>query len=159
MSAADDFAITPPMCAIFRRYLKSQGHKFTTERALILDAVLDRKGVFEAEELIDALRHSGRRASKATIYRTLKHMVESGILRQVLLEPGRAHYRVAYGKQPMGQMHCVDTGVVIEFPLDIIREQIDGICKAHGFKPHATQLVIHGLSKTGQERQAQEPDS
>ena len=40
------------MCAIFRRFLKRQGLKFTNERALILDAVLAKPSVFEADELL-----------------------------------------------------------------------------------------------------------
>ena len=35
-----DDVLFQPVCAIFRRFLKKQGLKFTTERALILNAVL-----------------------------------------------------------------------------------------------------------------------
>lgn len=44
-------AILPyePVCAIFRRYLHGEKLKFTPERAMILDAVLRHKGLFEAE--------------------------------------------------------------------------------------------------------------
>ena len=40
------------MCAIFRRYLHGKKLKFTPERAMILDAVLRKTGLFEAERLL-----------------------------------------------------------------------------------------------------------
>ena len=56
-AASSEQPLIQPLCAIFRRFLKRQGLKFTAERALILDAVLSQEGVFEAEELarVDAL--------------------------------------------------------------------------------------------------------
>ena len=38
-----------PVRAIFRRYLHGKKLKFTPERAMILDAVLRKTGLFEAE--------------------------------------------------------------------------------------------------------------
>ena len=61
-----------PLCSIFRQFLKRQGLKFTAERAQVLDAVLAKPGVFEAEQLLTEIRTAGHHASKATIYRTLK---------------------------------------------------------------------------------------
>ena len=44
-----------PVCAIFRRYLHEQKLKFTPERAMMLDAVLRKEGLFEPEQLVRAL--------------------------------------------------------------------------------------------------------
>ena len=54
-----------PVCAIFRRYLHGRKLKFTPERAMILDAVLRQKGLFEAEKLLSELDRLGHRASRA----------------------------------------------------------------------------------------------
>src|SRR5436189_101566 len=72
-----------PICAIFRRYLHGQKLKFTPERAMMLDAVLQKTGLFEAEQLVADLKELGRRVSRATVYRTLSHLQDAGILRQV----------------------------------------------------------------------------
>src|SRR5436190_807719 len=53
-----------PVCAIFRRYLHGQKLKFTPERAMMLDAVLRRSGLFEAEQLVADLKQLGHRVSR-----------------------------------------------------------------------------------------------
>ena len=41
-SSLDDIRIIEPLCAVFRRKLKSEGLKYTPERAQILDAIIRR---------------------------------------------------------------------------------------------------------------------
>src|SRR3954466_10579954 len=72
-----------PVCAIFRRYLHGQKLKFTPERAMILDAVLRKTSLFGADQLDEDLKALGHRASRATMYRTLAHLQDAGILKQV----------------------------------------------------------------------------
>src|SRR5436853_192636 len=72
-----------PVCAIFRRYLHGQKLKFTPERAMILDAVLRKTSLFDADQLDEDLKMLGHRASRATMYRTLAHLQDAGIIKQV----------------------------------------------------------------------------
>src|SRR5438067_11087480 len=67
-----------PICAIFRRYLHEQKLKFTPERAMMLDAVLRKEGLFEPEQLVEDLKKLGHRVSRATVYRKLAHLQEAG---------------------------------------------------------------------------------
>src|ERR1041385_2763927 len=99
-AAGEEAAIVAPLCAIFRRFLKKRGLKFTSERAMILDAVLEKVGLFEAEQLLYEMRQTDHRVSKATIYRTLHHLVEAGIIREVFLDSKQAHYQMTYGRKP-----------------------------------------------------------
>src|SRR3989442_768812 len=104
-----------PICAIFRRYLHGQELKFTPERAMMLDAVLRRSGLFEAEQIVADLKQLGRRVSRATVYRTLGHLQDAGILRQVFFDNKQSHYQVIAGRQAYDYLICVETGQVIEF--------------------------------------------
>ena len=81
-----------PLCSVFRRYLKSQGLKYTTERADVLDAIIARDGLFEAEELLLELRKRGQRVSKATTYRTINLLQNAGIIVQALFDSKQSHY-------------------------------------------------------------------
>ncbi|MEM9753052.1 MAG: transcriptional repressor [Planctomycetota bacterium] len=135
----------PPLCAVFRRHLKQQGLKFTTERAVLLDTVLAREGVFEADQLIADLKrdHPEHRVSKATVYRTLKHLIDAGIIREVLLDATRAHYQLAYGKPVVGHLVHADTGDVTEFPTEHLDKFIRDVCNEHGLTPLAHRVVIY----------------
>lgn len=152
---ADDQMILP-LCAIFRRFLKRQGLKFTTERAMILDAVLSKPGVFEADELLQEMRAADHRVSKATIYRTLKHLLEAKIISEVLIDSRQAHYRLSFGKEPKGHLVCVETNRIIEFSANELTKLRDSLCKEYGFEPVSHRFVIYGISPEAQQAEQAE---
>jgi Fur family transcriptional regulator, ferric uptake regulator len=137
-----------PVCAIFRRYLHSQKQKlkFTPERAMILDAVLRKEGLFEAEELAGDLKTLSHRVSRATVYRTLTHLQDAGILRQVFFDNKQSYYQVIAGRQTNDYLICVATGKVIEFNSEKLRALRDEICREHGYEPLSHQFHIFGVS-------------
>jgi Fur family ferric uptake transcriptional regulator len=135
-----------PVCAIFRRYLHGQKLKFTPERAMILDAVLRHAGLFEADRLTIDLRQLNHRVSRATVYRTLSHLQDAGILKQVFFDNKQSYYEVIAGRQAYDYLICVDTGKVIEFSSDKLKKLRDEICREHGYEPLSHQFHIFGLS-------------
>ena len=139
--------IVEPLCAVFRRHLKKEGQKYTPERAQILDAIIQLDDVFEAERLLELLKGSGFRVSKATIYRTIKLLQDAGIIQQVLVDAEHAHYQLAYGRRPRDLLVRVDTGEIIpiEVPeLIAIRERI---CRAMGVSAQGHRLQIYALDQ------------
>ena len=140
-----------PVCSIFRRYLHGKKLKFTPERAMILDAVLRKTGLFEAEQLVRDLEKLGHEVSRATAYRTLKNLLDAGILKQVFFDNKVSYYEVIVGRQTNDYLICVATGKVIEFSSERLRKLRDEICKEHGFEPVSHQFHIFGLSPEGSE--------
>ena len=139
--------IVAPLCAIFRRFLKKRGLKFTAERAMILDTVLAKEGLFEAEQLLYEMRQADHRVSKATIYRTLKHLVESGIIREVFLDSKQSHYQMIYGRKPMDYLVDAGTDKVTEFYSPQLIELRQKICEQFGLDAIGHRMVIYGVKK------------
>jgi Fur family ferric uptake transcriptional regulator len=154
-----------PVCAIFRRYLHGQKLKFTPERAMILDAVLRQTALFEAEQLALDLRQLGHRVSRATVYRTLAHLQDAGILKQIFFDNKQSYYEVIAGRQAYDYLICVTTGRVIEFVSEKLRKLCEEICQQHGYDLLSHQFHIFGLSpesksaagKTRMEKRPSEP--
>jgi Fur family ferric uptake transcriptional regulator len=136
-----------PVCAIFRRYLHGQKLKFTPERAMMLDAVLRKNGLFEPEGLVEDLKKLGHRVSRATVYRTLAHLQDAGILKQVFFDNKQSYYEVIAGRQTQDYLICVESGRVIEFNSEKLRQLRDEICRQHGFEPLSHQFHIFGVCK------------
>ncbi len=113
---------------------------------MILDAVLRKTALFEAEQLAADLRQLGHRVSRATVYRTLAHLQDAGILKQVFFDNKQSYYDVIVGRQAYDYLICVTTGKVIEFNSDKLRKLRDEICRQHGFEPISHQFHIFGLS-------------
>src|SRR5213082_2338986 len=138
-----------PVCAIFRRYLHDQKLKFTPERAMMLDAVLRKEGLFEPEGLIEHLKQLGHRVSRATVYRTLSHLQDAGILKQVFFDNRQSYYEVIAGRQTHDYLICMATGKVIEFNSEKLKALRDEICRQHGYDPLSHRFQIFGLSREG----------
>ena len=143
--------IMAPLCAIFRRFLKSQRLKYTPERADILEAIIERDGVFEVDELLMDMRDRGHRVSKATIYRTVKLLQDAGIITQALFDSKQAHYQLIYGKAARDYMVCMKTGQHIEFSDDALVALRDRICRDRGWEPVGHRFQIYAISPKGRE--------
>jgi len=135
-----------PLCSIFRRYLKRQGLKFTPERAQILNAVLAKDTVFDADQLLFEMRQANHRVSRATIYRTLKHLLEAKIVNEVLIESKQAHYELSFGREPQGHLVCLETNQIIEVDAPELVKIRDRICTQYGFEPLSHRFIIYGVS-------------
>jgi Fur family ferric uptake transcriptional regulator len=77
------------------------GLKYTTERADLLDAVVSFEAAFDADALAKALARRPKPVSKATIYRTLKLLVEAGILAERPDARNSVRYEVVHGRPPV----------------------------------------------------------
>ena len=133
-----------PACATFRLYLKRQKLKFTPERAAVLDAVLRQNGLFDAETIADVLKDQGHRGSRATVYRTLAHLQDAGLLRQVNFGGGQAFYESLVGQTPHDYLVDVETGEVVSFSSEQLAALRDAIAEQLGFVPVSHQLHIYG---------------
>lgn len=138
----DDMDIIEPLCAVFRRSLKDEGLKYTPERAQILDSIIELDGLFEADQLLEEVKGKGFRVSKATVYRTLKLLEDSGIIQRVLFDREQSHYQLAYGRRGNTLLVRVDTGEVEVLDLPELVALRDALCRARGLKPEGHRLQI-----------------
>jgi Fur family ferric uptake transcriptional regulator len=137
-----------PLCSVFRRYLKSLDLRYTTERADILDAVMRLDRVFEADEVLAQRKALGKdhRVSKATVYRTLKLLVEAGILAELQLDRERIHYQLVYGKPPSDFAICVQTGTRVEFTNPRVTALCNELLQELGWAPLGHRLQLYGVA-------------
>ncbi|MBO6512945.1 MAG: transcriptional repressor [Phycisphaerales bacterium] len=131
-----------PLCAIFRRALKSENLKYTPERAQILDTIIAFDTLFEADQLLDTLKAQGHSVSKATVYRTLKLLESAGIIQQVLVDREQSHYQLAIGQTGNTLLIDTETGHIISTEVPELIELRDKICAAHGLTAQAHKLQI-----------------
>ena len=75
-----------------REVLCSVGISPTSRRVQIADLVFQRQQHVTAEEVYEQLNVGSRHVSRATVYNTLKILVDHGLLRQVMAEATRVFY-------------------------------------------------------------------
>jgi Fur family transcriptional regulator, iron response regulator len=101
-----------PQAALSReqiaRELQNCGLKPTDQRVRIAEILMRTHTHMTADQILAALRTSGDRVSKATVYNTLKVLGEHGLVRQIHLDPERSVYDST--RAPHHHFHDVDTG-------------------------------------------------
>lgn len=158
---ADELRIVEPLCSVFRRALKAEGLKYTPERAQVLDAIIRREGVFQADELLASMRGAGFRVSKATIYRTIKLLADAGIIQQVLVGAEQAHYQLAYGTSAPALLVNVDSSEITPVALPEVAAVLARVCRERGLVMEGHRVVVYarGESANGKVQSAKGTDA
>ena len=130
----------------FEEFLQSKGKRITQQRRILLDHVFKRHEHFDAEDLIDELSRtdSGQRVSRPTVYRTLRELVDAGLLKQMELG-GRSVYEHDYGYPQHDHLHCQKCNKLIEFRSDEFLELRQKVAGEHGFRVTGHRLIISGV--------------
>jgi Fur family ferric uptake transcriptional regulator len=130
---------------MFLDFLRSRRQRVTSERLALLDEIFTQHGHVDAEELLAGLRARGLKISRATVYRNLELLVESGLARKQRLGRRRFLYEHLHGGQRHDHLVCTECGHVVEFMSPGIAALQSEICRAHHFVPSVYQLQISGL--------------
>ena len=128
----------------FRGLLKAHKLKFTAEREAVLREALSMRGHYEADDLLVKMRQSGRRVSRGTIYRTLKLLVECGLLREVAFVERHAHYECVNTHRHHEHLICLGCGRVIEFSRKPLEEQLKDVCRGQRFQEREHKIEVTG---------------
>jgi Fur family ferric uptake transcriptional regulator len=137
----------------FREFLSGKGLKTTKERDEIINEVAAMKGHFDPDELFIRLKQKGSKVSRASVYRTIPLLIESGLIEEVERIDRHAHYERISEKKHHDHMICVKCGKVIEFYSPTLEMLQNEICGKENFKGIRHSLEILGYCKkcNGQE--------
>jgi Fur family ferric uptake transcriptional regulator len=130
-----------------QKLLAEKRLKKTSQRALIWASLLDSKGHPSVEEIRDNLLKQGHRIGLATIYRTIKLLLQSGFIRQSKLH-GMTRYEPVV-RQP-NHLHfiCNSCGSTVEFPSRKIENLIRRATENEGFEERYSRYAVFGVCKT-----------
>jgi Fur family transcriptional regulator, ferric uptake regulator len=126
-------------------FLSSKGLRRTVQREAIIDAAFGTNEHFTAEELLTMARRLERSVSRATVYRTLPLLVESGLLHELDLGSDTKIYDPNFVERPThNHLICVDCDRIIEFE-DVNMELLENcITRRLGFSPANKAVKIEG---------------
>jgi Fur family ferric uptake transcriptional regulator len=129
----------------FRGYLKKRGLRYTREREAIVHEIFTTSDHFDVDELFVRMRKKTSRGSKASIYRTIRLLLEAGLIVEVFLEDGHMHYEPAYGRSDHCHLRCNKCRTVVEVTDPRLAQIEREIAREHGFKNLGHKLEINGL--------------
>lgn len=100
----------------FKRKLAENNYKFTKQREVILQTILDKENWhFNAEELFSAVRKKDKDIGMATIYRTLELMQKLEIVHVLDFGDDSRKYELYLENSHHHHLICKSCGKLIEF--------------------------------------------
>jgi Fur family transcriptional regulator, ferric uptake regulator len=135
--------MSPEVIARFNAFIAAKGLRKTAQRDAIVAAAFSTTEHYTAEDLLAMARRIEPSVSRATVYRTLPLLVESGVLKE--MDFGRDHkiYDPNYNEHPHhNHLICTDCDKIVEFEDQHIELLEDCISKRLGFSPASKSLRI-----------------
>ena len=129
---------------VFREFIRNKGLRNTLEREQVVKAVFSIHDHFDVDELYLSLRKQNEKISRATVYRTIPLLMESGLIQEAYFEDGHLHYEHIYGHDHHCHLRCVDCGKVLEFTEETVREVEQKIGEHYDFTVTGHKLEVYG---------------
>jgi Fur family iron response transcriptional regulator len=119
--------------------LEAHGVRVTRQRLRIAQILMHTPRHLTAEQILETLRGGGERVSKATVYNTLKVLVDQGLVRQIHLDPDRSVYDSTRARHH--HFHDVDSGELLDIrPEDIEFSRLPPL--PEGMEAASVEVVI-----------------
>ncbi len=132
---------------VFEKYLVSKDLKLTKPRKIILDTVFATHEHFNVDELYDKIRKKHKNVSRATIYRTIPLLVESGLIKQSLRCLAKDHYEHTFGHDRHLHLICEKCGKIIEVESKEAENILNKLAKTHNFDIKEFNVGAKGICK------------
>ena len=127
----------------FIAFLATKDLRMTTQRQAIIAAVFSTEEHFTADQLLDWSRARDRSVSRATVYRTLPLLTESGLVREMDFGKDRKFYDPNYAEHPNhNHIICDDCEKIVEFDSEQIAQLENEISHRLGFAVKSQRLQI-----------------
>jgi Fur family ferric uptake transcriptional regulator len=128
----------------FMDFLSRKQLRLTAQRMVIIDTAFSTDQHFTADQLLEWSRKRDRSVSRATVYRTLPLLTESGLVREMDFGKDHKFYDPNYAEHPHhNHLICQDCEKIVEFDSDQIEKLENEISHRLGFslKSHRLQIT------------------
>lgn len=132
--------------ARFRTVLRNRGLRLTRQREKVLMALLNSDDHVSAEELYARLGGRKEGIGTATVYRTLRLLVDSGLAEARQFGDGVHRFESA-ASEHHDHIICRDCGKVFEFENEEIEDLQEQVARGRGFEivDHRLELYVRCL--------------
>ncbi len=124
-------------------FLAGKRLRVTAQRRAIIDTVFSTQQHFTADQLLAWSRQRDRSVSRATVYRTLPLLTESGLVREIDFGKEYKFYDPNYAEHPShNHIVCQDCQKIVEFESEKLDRLEAEICRKLGFSVTGRRLQL-----------------
>ena len=130
----------------YQNYIKTNNLKSSKRRDFIFDFIVKETGHFTIDDLYQSLLPIDPEIGIATIYRTIRLLVECGILIEHTFSEKKGYFELT---SPQLTHHdhliCVECGKIIEFKCELVENDQEILKKKHRFKIRSHKFEVYGI--------------
>src|SRR5213079_1123542 len=127
----------------FIEFLGEKNLRVTAQRQAIIETAFSTSQHFSAEQLLAWSRDRDKSISRATVYRTLPLLTESGLVREMDFGKDHKFYDPNYADHPHhNHIICEDCHKIVEFESEKIEKLESEISRKLGFELKMQRLQI-----------------
>ena len=129
--------------ARWRAYLDDNGLNTTQQRELIIEQFLRCRDHVSIEDLLARVKKRNPKIGYATVYRTLKLLVDAGLAAHRQFGEGQARFELAGSHHD--HLICTECGHIVEFEDEAIEDLQDAIARRFGFQLQKHRHELYGV--------------
>ena len=139
-----DKGVTESLKAKWREYLQANSLNTTQQRETIVDQFLQCEDHVSTEELLEQTHKKNKKIGYATVYRTLKLLVQAGLAQHRDFGDGQTRYEIV--SHHHDHLICSKCALVLEFEDEEIERLQEKVAqRLGGFKIVHHRLELYGL--------------
>ncbi len=135
-------------CDDFYNKIKENGYKLTSQRKIVLNAMLEHEDEhLTVEEIYGYIKETNPEVGLATVYRNIQLLNEMKIVDKLSLADGFTRYELSNDEDSHTHHHliCEDCGKVIEVKEDLMDSIEQSFLSSYGFLVKDHQAKFFGL--------------
>ena len=130
----------------YKDYIKLNGLKSSKRRDLIFENIVKKIGHFTTDDIYSDLLKTDPVIGIATVYRTIRLLVDSGILVEHTFGEKRGFFEINNQQAPEhGHLICLKCGHITEFYSKTIEKNVKFMQKQHNYKINSYKFEIFGI--------------
>ena len=131
--------------------LKKSGHRVTSQREIVLDAVCAGRGHTSFDDIYARTRKRDRSVDRSTVYRALHLFIDLGLVVEAKTGGAATLYEIRKVR-PHHHLVCRECGSEREVSNDTIQAMIDEVLRNHRFSVSTDHLVLFGVCESCRNR-------
>lgn len=129
---------------VFEKYLTEHESRYTSQKKEITTEIFNMSDHFEVEDFIESLRKQKKQFSRATVYRTIKQLLDAGLLQKISTKEGKVYYEGTSNQTQHAHVICNECGKILEIKDQRITDLLLECCNDLGITIEYQSLHIYG---------------
>jgi Fur family ferric uptake transcriptional regulator len=126
-------------------YMERKGLRSTSQRRLVSEVFFRTGGHLSIDDMLGLVRKQDSKVGYATVYRTLKLLVECGLANERQFDDTVTRFEIAHHDSHHDHLICLECKRIVEFEDDEIEALQETLAARHGFRLVSHKHELYGL--------------